>query len=83
MFGFVSGNLTNRLFRQWAYRHKLYGIDTDDAVKTFLVVIVTLIWFIANASSLYNGNAVDLSVHAIFGTIIGGYFGVQLLGRKK
>lgn len=83
VFGFIVGNYTNRLFRQWAYKHKLYGIDSDDSIKSFLVVIVTLIWFIANALALYNGQPVDLSLHAIFGTIIGAYFGTQFLNKKR
>lgn len=83
VLGFVFGNFSNRFWRQWMYRHKLYGIDTEESARMFLMSCVTIIWFVANALALSNGKPVDLALQAIFGTIVGAYFGVQLVKKKK
>lgn len=80
--GILVGNLLNRSFREWSYKHKLYGIDGNDGIRTFLIIVVTIIWFVANIMAFRNGKPVDLATQALMGTIIGSYFGTLLKNKN-
>lgn len=67
--GFLIGYFINRLVRS------LVTVEpSNQGIRLFLLIAVTVIWFTANILSWSNGKPVDISLHGIFGAIIGAYF---------
>lgn len=83
LIGFILGYFTNNFVKRLAYKHKLYGLDSNISIEQFLVVSITIVWFIATFLGIFTGNEVDPALHGIFGSVVGAFFGAKLIKSKK
>lgn len=87
VIGFVSGGFMSYMVGRWirynSIKNKLYGIDGTESVKTFLVIVVSFVWLVTTMSGVFTGSPIDASIHIIMGGVVGGYFGINMLGKRN
>jgi hypothetical protein len=70
-------------FTRFVRENKLYGIDSRDSLQDIIVLLVVLVWILAAVVAILTHEPIDSGISLIAGSVLGAYYGPNLLKKKK